>query len=168
MTTPDPNIIYKRVERGLWAALEADANFAATVQPNNRIKHCTDAQPDMDKPFNLPADMPAVRIAPNGWKRYVRGSNTYALELSYVLEVWTGDKRTTRWYGDAQWYAWIVFLRMNTVDPSTAMSGVSEFVKIEAESATQDLARSETTDIGWIAAIDMKVVVKFDIAVITA
>jgi hypothetical protein len=168
MTAPSANILYKRVERALWKVLEDDTNFAATVKVGNRIKHCLDNVPDPDKAFNMTGDSPSVRLFPNGWKRVNRGTNTYALELSFALEIYTADKRTTRWYGDAQWYAFIAFLRLQTVNPATALDNVSEFLKLEVDSAIQDIGASPSHDEGWEASLDIKVQVKLNIAEVTA
>jgi len=168
VTTPSADILYKRVERALWKALEDDTDFAAVVPAGNRIKHCVNSVPDPDKAYNLSADTPSVRLYPNGWKRVNRGSNTYALELSYALEISTADKRTTLWYGDAQWFAFIAFLRLQTVDPATALNNVAEFMKLEVDSAQQELGVTPNYEEGWMAALDVKVHVKLNIADVTA
>ena len=174
MTMPSgsqTNNVYKVIEAGLWAIFEANANFAATVLPRNRIKYNVLAQPDPEEEVRLTADTPAVRIMPGGWRRDARGSNMVSIAQTYTLEVFTGDQRTNWYYNDVKLAAQIVAMKTMRVIPTWTMPTGTVLQKIEMDSGSDQLTNipSEAqTQRGWTAAMNITVHFSFDVLEVTS
>jgi hypothetical protein len=87
----------------LWDLLESHEEFTNLVRLGNRVK-LTAADPDPYKPRAQSADLPEVRVEPNGGQAelFATSTSTRAVQ-NYAILVTTGDLRVNKLLFPLKW-----------------------------------------------------------------
>lgn len=114
LPTPDNADPFTKVERALWAVLEADTEFCALVARANRVNFANPACPtDPVRESLSTADMPEVMILPTtAAPNTHRTSAGPSLRQDYNLIITSGDARTHAKLNPVKWAVWKAFERL--------------------------------------------------------